>query len=91
MLPILNMFLKKEHQILVAKQPSFIIGTFLKIKYQDKEGNVTNRNVVVVSNKYMERSPYGEYVRVFCLLKEKERTFYVSRMLEVKKIGRKDL
>lgn len=56
-----------------AKTP--VIKPEYEIKYKDVEGNVTTRKIAV-----MEMN--GSVLRCFCFLREAERTFYVSRILE---------
>lgn len=91
MLSLFNKILNKESDLNVQKQPSFELGQLLRVSYKDQLGNITDRDVMVVSYKYMEKKPLGEYIDVFCYLKEESRIFYVSRILEHKCIKPGDL
>ena len=60
----------------------------LEIKYKKKDGTITTRVIRVIKPVYYDHygRSNGYYIRAFCYLRNEERIFKVSRILEIKDI-----
>lgn len=75
----------KKHELLNS---AYEKNKKLEIKYKKKDGTITTRVIRVIKPVYYDyygRSN-GYYIRAFCYLRNEERIFKVSRILEIKDI-----
>ncbi len=56
-------------------------GDLISILYEDKEGNVTRRDIRPLKFDYYGRR---KYINAFCMLRNGEREFYLSQIRNIK-------
>lgn len=75
----------KKHELLNL---AYEKNNKLEIKYKKKDGTITTRVIRVIIPVYYDYYgiSHGYYIRAFCYLRNEERIFKVSRILEIKDI-----